>query len=316
MARAHFLLGITVLIFTTTAIRSSPPPKAAPPKALIFDLANVLSKTNSWSFVSTMGSFTILSYAFKKRTLPWNLGPIITERLFAMLNRCDYALEPGVKRACTPKGVPFPPLLQGYQAGKVLAADASALIRATMETLRSEQFFSYETEATVVERAAMAIFTPHTYAAGQEIIPDSATLLKELAALTDEQGNKRFKLFALSNWDKESFPLFKAAHEEVFACFDKIYISGDLGVVKPNTAIFFVVLSEQGLTVDECIFIDDQKENIEAAERINIRSHLFTDAHGLRFSLSSFGINLTDTRAHQRNNKKNGKRNAQEPAHA
>lgn len=260
------------------------------PKALIFDLANVLLKTNSSSFIGTMGISTILSYSWRKKTLPWNLGPIAQQQLFTMLNRCDYTLDPEIIRARTPTGEEFPALLHGYQSGKISSADARTLIDKTMAQLRAEKFFGSETEAIFIERAAGTIFTPSTYAHGQQIIPESAALLKELAALTDEHGKKRFKIIALSNWDKESFPLFKARHEELFACFDAILISGELEIMKPNAGIFNHVLTKHGLKSTDVIFIDDQKENTQAASRMGIQSHLFTDAKSLRAYLTSLAI--------------------------
>lgn len=297
--KSHIALFTLVLSLSAThcvtpaiqpSAQKSPTTDNPQPKALIFDLANVMSTTKSSSFISTMGIPTILSYSWRKRTLPWNLGPIAQEQLFAMLNRCDYTLAPGIIRACTPTGEEFPALLQGYQSGKISSADARELIHKTMKQLRVEKFFSSETEATFIERAALATFTPELYANGQAIIPESAALLKELAALTDEQGKKRFKIIALSNWDKESFPLFKAMNKEIFACFDEIHISGELGIVKPNAGIFDKVLTKHGLKSTEVIFIDDQKENTQAASRMGIRAHLFTNAKSLRAYLDSLDI--------------------------
>ncbi len=266
-------------------------------KALIFDLANVISTTNRSSFMRTVGFSTILSYSARERTLPWKIGPIIQERFFAMLNRCDYVQDPRMKRARTPTGEEFPALLDGYQSGKISAANARALIQTTMKKLRHEEFFHNETEAIIIERAALATFTPETFARGQAIIPESAALLKELSELIDERGNKRFKLIALSNWDKESFSLFKELHADVFSCFDMIHISGERGILKPNDGAFKKVLTEHGLAVHQCIFIDDQKENIEAAQRLGIRSHHFTDAKKLRTYLQGVGIVVPETKA-------------------
>lgn len=57
--------------------------------------------------------------------------------------------------------------------------------------------------------------------------------------------------------------------------FDKIYLSNEMGMKKPNPDIFLTVLSEQQLTPNETIFIDDQPENIDRANLLGFHSILF-----------------------------------------
>lgn len=289
--RSAALLTIGLIVSSTQNT------EASQPKAIIFDLHKVISKTDNWSFIDKMGISTILTYVVEKRVLPWKLGPIIQERLFAMLDQCDFVLDAGLLRSQSPTGELSPTLLTGYQAGKISAEDARALIQRTMNRLRAEQFFSSETEATLIERAALVTFSPETFAQGQVIIPESAALLAELAALTDQQGQKMYKLIALSNWDKNSFPLFKSRFEKVFSCFDAIYISGEIGLFKPNDSAFDYVLKNHGLAAKDCCFLDDQPDNIETALRIGIRSHHFTDAKNARIFLRSLGIPVAEAPA-------------------
>lgn len=82
-----------------------------------------------------------------------------------------------------------------------------------------------------------------------------------------------YKLILLSNtnelhinWIKENISFY----EEFKNCFDVFYLSHDIQLRKPNEAIFKFVLKENNLKADDCLFIDDTKENTDAAALLNI----------------------------------------------
>ena len=84
-----------------------------------------------------------------------------------------------------------------------------------------------------------------------------------------------YRLFLLSNtnaihipycaemWGQEKFDRFKN-------CFEKFYLSHEIGMRKPDAQIFEFVLKENELKAEETLFIDDTKENTEAAEKLGI----------------------------------------------
>ncbi len=67
--------------------------------------------------------------------------------------------------------------------------------------------------------------------------------------------------------------------------FEKHVISGDIGLEKPDTAFYEKALEMLGAEASECLFTDDRAENCEAAQRLGIRSIVFTDAPQLREAL-------------------------------
>lgn len=93
--------------------------------------------------------------------------------------------------------------------------------------------------------------------------------LKELAA------SKKYRLFLLSNtndlhiswiqndWGAELYSEFKN-------CFEQFYLSHEINMRKPNANIFEFVLEENVLQASETIFIDDTKENTDAAAQLGI----------------------------------------------
>lgn len=52
--------------------------------------------------------------------------------------------------------------------------------------------------------------------------------------------------------------------------FDAVVISGEVGMRKPEPAIFDLVLDRIGLPAGECVFIDDMPNNVAAAARAGL----------------------------------------------
>ncbi|MEC8831420.1 MAG: HAD-IA family hydrolase, partial [Bacteroidota bacterium] len=53
--------------------------------------------------------------------------------------------------------------------------------------------------------------------------------------------------------------------------FDVFYLSYEMGMRKPDTEIFDFVLQENQLTAEETFFVDDVKENTDAAATLGIK---------------------------------------------
>jgi FMN phosphatase YigB (HAD superfamily) len=60
--------------------------------------------------------------------------------------------------------------------------------------------------------------------------------------------------------------------------FDPILYSHEIGVVKPDEDAFRITLSTLGAQPGEVFFIDDASHNVESAQRLGIRAHLYIDA--------------------------------------
>ncbi len=83
----------------------------------------------------------------------------------------------------------------------------------------------------------------------------------------------KFKLILLSNtnelhinWVKEHVSFYN----EFKACFDKFYLSHEINLRKPNSDIYQFVLNKSNLKAEECLFIDDTKDNTETALNLGI----------------------------------------------
>jgi HAD superfamily hydrolase (TIGR01509 family) len=74
--------------------------------------------------------------------------------------------------------------------------------------------------------------------------------------------------------------------------FDRIFNTAEIGIAKPEPAVFEHVLSELGRRPDEVVFIDDLAENVEGARSVGIRSHQHLDRHGIVEFLAEVGLHL------------------------
>lgn len=77
-----------------------------------------------------------------------------------------------------------------------------------------------------------------------------------------------YKLILLSNTNDMHIDFIKANvpyYEEFKNSFDQFYLSQQIHLRKPNSDFFEYVLLENNLNPEECIFIDDTKENTDTA---------------------------------------------------
>jgi 2-haloacid dehalogenase len=98
-----------------------------------------------------------------------------------------------------------------------------------------------------------------------------------------------YPLYVLSNWAMEKFNLVRPQYP-FFEWFDGIVISGDVGVVKPDQAIFKILLERTGCPVDVCLFIDDHFANISVARELGFQTIQFTSVQQLEAELYDLGI--------------------------
>ncbi|MDO6812355.1 HAD-IA family hydrolase [Tenacibaculum soleae] len=100
--------------------------------------------------------------------------------------------------------------------------------------------------------------------------------LQRLSFLKELAGSKKYRLFLLSNtndlhisWIKNDWGT--ELYNEFKNCFEQFYLSHEINFRKPNANIYEFVLSENNLKASETIFVDDLKENTDAATELGIK---------------------------------------------
>lgn len=96
-------------------------------------------------------------------------------------------------------------------------------------------------------------------------------------------------LYAISNFGAESWAQFRPT-APIFDRFADIVISGEEKTIKPDLAIFALALERFGRSADQCLFIDDRLDNIEAGQAIGLAGHHFKDAGRLEGALEALRL--------------------------
>ncbi|HEY6916738.1 MAG TPA: HAD family phosphatase [Allosphingosinicella sp.] len=120
-----------------------------------------------------------------------------------------------------------------------------------------------------------------------ETIRDPVPGVHEIVAALDARG---VPLFAITNFSADFWTPFRAREEAFFRRFKSIVVSGEEKLMKPDPAIYFLALDRFGLKAQDALFIDDRIINVEGAEAVGMKAHLFTDADGLRARLEAEGL--------------------------
>lgn len=125
----------------------------------------------------------------------------------------------------------------------------------------------------------------------EEVSLEQEASLKIDQAVTEliESLHQTYGLALISNAPSAQLRSILSEHnlEKLFDC---IFISGELGVVKPDPQIFHDALQRLHATPASSIFIDDNPLNVSAAEGLGLTGITYTDAAALRDSLRSLGI--------------------------
>ena len=112
-------------------------------------------------------------------------------------------------------------------------------------------------------------------------IPETVSLLCKLKA--------KYKIYGLTNWSAETIAI---AYDRFsfFKTFDGIVVSGQEKMVKPDRQIYHLLLDRYNLKAENTIFIDDNINNIRAAEEIGLYGIHFESPSQLETRLSLINV--------------------------
>ena len=113
-------------------------------------------------------------------------------------------------------------------------------------------------------------------------IDGTVAILRELQA-------RGTPLYCLTNFSTEKFPLCRRRFD-FFAAFAGIVVSGEIGMVKPDRAIYDHLVGTYGLTPSRCLFIDDNQDNVAGAHAAGLQAIRYTSPARLRRELTARGL--------------------------
>jgi len=100
---------------------------------------------------------------------------------------------------------------------------------------------------------------------------------------------KGVPVFALTNFGRYSWDE-AVPRMEFLMDFDRHYVSGRMGVIKPDPRIYEMVEQDCGIAPGRLIFTDDREDNIAAAAARGWRVHHFTGWEGWAARLVAEGL--------------------------
>jgi 2-haloacid dehalogenase len=98
-------------------------------------------------------------------------------------------------------------------------------------------------------------------------------------------------LYALSNWSHEAFPVAYNRYD-FMKYFDGLVVSGYEKLLKPDHAIYRVLMNRYNVNPLESVYIDDNKPNADAAAELGFHAIHFTSPDQLRVELKQLGLNV------------------------
>lgn len=237
-------------------------------KAIIFDLGGVLVSSSKTKIARNIGLGSFISYFFKQGDGPENIFNLVMDILDT--------IEPAIATDNEPfaylsgkKIRRLPTLYCKWLAGKAKSSEIKQAALKEVEKRSKEKRFSHKIEKKLTIKTINSMFNPQLIARATKRIKRGMNLVSDLKA-------KGHDLYILSNWDNESFNTLcnNSKNKELFKLFKKehILISGQLGDYKPHQSIFQTLIKRFNLDVKDCVFIDDQEENIAAAKSIGIQA--------------------------------------------
>jgi putative hydrolase of the HAD superfamily len=99
-------------------------------------------------------------------------------------------------------------------------------------------------------------------------------LRPEVIAIMQALRDQGHRVVVLSNTNRLHTTFWPDEYPEIRAAADKIYLSQEMGMRKPEARIYQAVLQEEGFSASDAVFFDDNVDNIEGANQLGITSIL------------------------------------------
>jgi 2-haloacid dehalogenase len=138
----------------------------------------------------------------------------------------------------------------------------------------------------------------------QRLFPDHAELIAlwesgwermlgdaiaETVAILEELKARGLRLYALTNWSYETFPIARRRFD-FLDWFQDIVVSGEVKLAKPDPRIFDLARTRCQLAPGSTVYIDDAPRNVDAARALGFHSLHFQEPARLRRELAALNL--------------------------
>ncbi len=172
----------------------------------------------------------------------------------------------------------MPPIMADWQSGLISGDHA-------LQTITSH--LNQAQHPTAIKNLFSSIAS---FMFSSELLAQSQQPIDSMVRLAQALKNAGYKLYALSNWDEQSFEQLHTKNSEIFNLFDGIVVSGQEKMAKPNLEFFNCLLNRYNVHPATTIFIDDEPNNIATAKTLGITSILCDKPSSVTRELINLGI--------------------------
>lgn len=237
-----------------------------PQTTIVFDIAGVLFHPSKKSLLFEIGLFSLFRYAITHFKNPVYLFETVLLKLL-------YEID-GTSDKHFYKEYPLPEIICKWQRGEIACEQILKQVEEKINDWDQKKLFSSVLEKEIIQKIVRIIFNPELLARQSFKRIESGIALLQAFAKKRADGLIN-SLYILSNFEKETLAVMQQLYPDVFNLFDGIVISGDLGVMKPDQGIFEKLIEKFNLNPAHCLFIDDQEENVKAAQAIGMTAVQF-----------------------------------------
>jgi HAD superfamily hydrolase (TIGR01509 family) len=230
---------------------------------IIFDLTGVIFKVNKLDICKRLGLLRTFWYVLTHRKNPVRLYLNALNALCQLPSHNPLRLK---QNMCFGSLI-FPSCITEYFTGKKTGLQTAHDLYSGVQTLDAQNYFTSAQERALLEHIIANVFVKERNANGFTPLKKNVRLLKKL--------KESYKLFLLSNFDKETFEKLYQTHRSIFDLFDGIIVSGQVGLLKPYKEVYHYLLDTYQVDPTKTIFIDDQEENIKEPQKMGITTILY-----------------------------------------
>lgn len=109
-------------------------------------------------------------------------------------------------------------------------------------------------------------------------------------AILDRLQAKGIPTHAITNWSAETWPRGLTVQPRLAEAFGTLIVSGQEGVIKPDSRIFKLLCERANVAPEDCVFIDDGLHNVEGARAVGMDGIHFTSPALLEQNLIKRGL--------------------------
>lgn len=245
---------------------------------IIFDLDGVLFTENWTTFLKIVGISDVAKYAMRNWTTPERL---CLDALGSISS--TESTQPSIP--LTHRGKTMPCCIMDWQLGKKSHDQVRKDLNQHIDALDQKKFFKSEEDKELTRRILNISLSPEQAASITKPVTPMINLAKQLK----KQG---YKLYILSNLAKEHYEILTREHKEITALFDGIVISAHVQMLKPDQAIYRYFLKIHNLVAEQCVFIDNQKDNVAMAQECGLLGIEHKNFNCTKSQLNKLGVEV------------------------